>query len=60
MLHALDNNGKVVVDNGYRHQRCTIPFNVSDNEQQLLQRKRARHETCNGTLKNFAILQQPF
>jgi len=60
----LDPNERVEADNGYRghEDKIKCPKNASNHPDNLAMqaRVRSRHETFNGRLKNWGILQQVF
>lgn len=60
MFRSLDNNEYIVGDNGYKHGRVITPDSVADDFFEIHAWIRARHETINKRLKQFAVLKHVF
>lgn len=60
MKHRLPFNEVVVADVGYNDEKCMSKQDCEANKEELHSTIRARHESANGRLKNFAVLQSKF
>lgn len=61
MVKGLFQNERVVADNGYKSKRCLRSSQLRTHRDiQKHKRIRARHESMNGRLKKFNILNVPF
>ena len=57
---TLRRNEYVVADNGYRDEKCILPNDESFPNRRFHSVIRARHETANSRLKQFAVLTHTF
>lgn len=62
LAHQLEQNERVIADNGYKHPRCITRDSASKNHalSSLCSTIRARHETVNRRIKQFNILKSVF
>lgn len=61
MKHDLDRNEHVIADKGYTDDMCLTPDSMdSPIASELHAEFRARHETANERLKQFAVLKENF
>lgn len=60
LLHHLYQGENVVTDRGYNHARCIAPYNLFGDDRATASKLRARHETLNGRIKNFKVMEVRF
>ena len=61
IIHLLDEGEMLIADGGYGGDpHIFTPTGLNDGWSRCMSMIRARHETLNGKLKNFNVLNQPF